>query len=685
MAGDLIERISVGRDGDADVPLRIRIFRLICVTTAVLCIGLVLPMNLLQGMAAWINVATVVLGLNALYCFWASRRGRHLLRTFLWTTTLLIDFIWFVNAGSQGSVTYVYFPLLLFSLAMFPGRPGWLAALGLTVNMGALFLLEHFYPELITPFRSPMDRLLDHLTGIVTACSALAAVTWLILSSHERERQKVAAVSTRLASSEQNYREIFDATSDAMFVHDPSGRWLDLNRQACALFGFDRETGMALSFNDCSLGVSPYSEVEARRLVAAAFESGPQVFEWHCRRQNGELFWTEVALRACRIAGEDRVIASVRDISRRKKTEEVMRQNEERLRLALAASAQGWFEMNVQTGEGHSSEEYVRMIGEDPATFTTTLQNWSAGIHPDDRDPVLQAYRECIATGETRTMEYRRRVANGSWKWIRSVGRIVERDAAGQPLRMHGTHADITDRKDLEAQLLHSQRLEAVGTLASGVAHDLNNILTPMLMASGLLREKLADQQDRDLMTMLDNGGKRGAAIVKQLLAFSRNLAQERQLLDPRTLLAETVQLMRSVLSREIELEVHEGDNLGQIRVEPTQLHQVLMNLCVNARDAMPGGGKLSLSLERVKLPPPGQSIEGDFVVFAVQDTGEGIPPENLDRIFDPFFTTKETGKGTGLGLPSAHGIVKSHGGMIRVESTPGKGSTFRVYLPAVA
>ena len=432
------------------------------------------------------------------------------------------------------------------------------------------------------------------------------------------------------------------------------------------------------------------AEVEAafNRLIQQQAEA--VLVRYRYRNADETYTWMEASARNefanPRIQG---IVSISRDISARVAAERVTRETEERLRLALAASQQGWFEMNVQTGVGMASDEYIRFIGFDPESFTTTQLGWLSSVHPEDQDQVMREYQDCVASGETRMMEYRRRTKAGQWKWIRSIARIVEYDTTGQPLRMFGTHTDMSERKELEAQLRQSQRLEVVGTLAAGVAHDLNNLLTPMILLCDMLGQDLTDPEHRKQLDQILTGAKRGARMVQQLVAFSRSLALTRVVLDPGLLVQDLVTKARGSFPENITWVVQLGDVPGFVRADADQLFQALMNLCLNARDAMPQGGTLSLRVETVEQAPsgsghphPGHGLKK--VVITVADTGHGIPAELRERIFDPFFTTKDVGKGTGLGLSIVYGIVKAHGGSINVESEIDQGSRFRVALPAV-
>ncbi len=264
------------------------------------------------------------------------------------------------------------------------------------------------------------------------------------------------------------------------------------------------------------------------------------------------------------------------------------------------------------------------------------------------------------------------------------------RDAAGNPISILSVDTDITEKKSLEQQFLRAQRLESLGSLASGIAHDLNNVLTPILGAAQLLPLTLPslDSRNQRLLNMLVESSKRGSALVKQILTFARGVDGERTVLQVRHILAEIISVARQTFPKSIEISLNlASEDLWLVNVDATQIHQVLMNLYVNARDAMPNGGSLMASAENIVIDAadPKQSRQlpaGSYIVISVADTGIGMTTQTLDRIFDPFFTTKETG--TGLGLSTVLGIVKAHGGSIEVESEVGHGTCFKIYLPAI-
>lgn len=249
-------------------------------------------------------------------------------------------------------------------------------------------------------------------------------------------------------------------------------------------------------------------------------------------------------------------------------------------------------------------------------------------------------------------------------------------------------NTDITQKKLLESQFLRAQRLESIGTLASGIAHDLNNVLAPILMTAQLLESQLNDERSKRLLPILISNAKRGANLVKQVLSFTRGMEGDRTLLQLKHIVREIQQVIRETFPKSIDVSISIPPSLWTIYGDATQLHQVLMNLCVNARDAMPNGGTLTICAENFLVDENYARMHldaqvGAYVAITVADTGVGIAPEIIDRIFEPFYTTKEFGKGTGLGLSTVLGIVKSHGGFVSVYSEIGKGSQFKVFLPA--
>ncbi|PYI91604.1 MAG: hybrid sensor histidine kinase/response regulator [Verrucomicrobia bacterium] len=270
---------------------------------------------------------------------------------------------------------------------------------------------------------------------------------------------------------------------------------------------------------------------------------------------------------------------------------------------------------------------------------------------------------------------------------VSSRATLVRRDD-GSPRSVLIVNTDITEHKKLETQLLRAQRLESIGTLASGVAHDLNNVLSPILMGSEILRRTIDDEEAGSILSLIDKSARRGSAIVKQVLTFARGIEGERVLIKPSHLIQEMCDIAQRTFPKSIEVRCQYSEDIWSVQGDPTQLHQVLLNLAVNSRDAMPNGGLLTIAAENFQVDEHYASMTpgarpGPHVLFRVSDTGEGMPRAVLDKIFDPFFTTKGIGKGTGLGLSTSLGIVKSHAGFISVYSELRSGTTFKIFVPA--
>ena len=381
-------------------------------------------------------------------------------------------------------------------------------------------------------------------------------------------------------------------------------------------------------------------------------------------------------------------IGALRHRTKRKRAEEALRASQERLREIFEASPNVTSVFRMEGPDLRRtwvSANLERLFG---YTVEAALQPhwWSAHVHPEDLARVIIDSGRILAH-EHIVHEYRFLRRDGGVVWIHDEVHLL-RDATGQPHEVVGAWTDITERKELETHLLRTQRLESVGRLASGIAHDLNNILSPMLMVPPLLREVVKDPVLRNMLDLVETNAQRGSNIIKQLLTFGRGLEGERVPVQLRALVSDMSGIIRETFHKNITTRRETPPDTWLVSGDATQLHQVLMNLCVNARDAMPEGGTLTLKLENQEFDEsfarmtPGTK-PGRYVCLSVTDTGQGIAPEHLDKIYDPFFTTKELGQGTGLGLSTVLGIVQSHGGFIQVHSQPGRGTQFKVYLPA--
>jgi two-component system, cell cycle sensor histidine kinase and response regulator CckA len=368
-------------------------------------------------------------------------------------------------------------------------------------------------------------------------------------------------------------------------------------------------------------------------------------------------------------------------------SEAALRQSQQQYQALAEASPVGIFRTDAQGNCIYVNRQWCEMTG---ILFEQAVQgDWTRALHPEDRDQILAAWQTAFQNTVPLRLEFRFQKPDGAIVWVLCQA-LPEGGVGG--LGYIGTVTDITEKKQLESQFLRTQRLESLGTLASGIAHDFNNILTPILAISQLLPMKLPglDARDQNLLDILEDSARRGADLVKQILVFARGSEGKRLPLKISQILLDVLQMVQQTFPKAIEIQLHlPDDDLWTVSADNTQLHQVLMNLAVNARDAMANGGLLSFSAKNIMLDESFARMNlganaGAYVVMTVADTGTGIAPELLERIFDPFFTTKEVGKGTGLGLSTTLGIIKNHGGFVKVHSEVGHGSQFKVYLPTM-
>lgn len=378
-----------------------------------------------------------------------------------------------------------------------------------------------------------------------------------------------------------------------------------------------------------------------------------------------------------------------RDITHRETVAQVLQENEDRMRFTLRAARVGTWQMDMHSLEVAFSDTMAPLFGLDPTQLPSTRDGVLSLIHPDDRGAVAGCMERGAADGTEHEIRFRASQPDGTYKWALGRSRLLA-DASGA-LRIHGVCFDISEQRLLEEQLRQSQKMEAIGQLAGGIAHDFNNLLTAILGFGNFVLEDLGPgDPSRGHVEEILKAGHRASDLTAQLLAFSRKQLLEPAVVDVNATVTESTKLLGRLIGEHIQMATALSANLGRVRADPVQLQQIVMNLAINARDAMPEGGCLTIETANVDLDESYRArhyavTPGSYVMLAVTDTGVGMSEEVRGRMFEPFFTTKERGQGTGLGLATVYGAVKQAGGYIWVYSEPGRGSTFKVYLPRLA
>ncbi len=494
-----------------------------------------------------------------------------------------------------------------------------------------------------------------------------------------------------LRQSQLQYQMLAEASPVGIFRVDAEGNCIYVNEQWCKMTGIPFDQALERGWTS-----AVHPDDRDRVLTAwqqAAQHNQPFRLEYRLQQPDGTPIWVFGQALAEQRNGEEvtRYVGTITDINERKQVEEERKQAAQKIyqqAALLDIAFDAIFVRDLSNRIIFWNRGAERLYGwtVEEALGQNACSLLCHHLPPQSKEILQAVYEQGEWQGE------QHKISKSGQEVIVATRLTLVRNETGQPQSILSVDTDITEKKQLEAQFLRAQRLESLGTLASGIAHDFNNILTPILAAAQLLPSKVSslDEPSQRLLKLTEDSAKRGADLVKQILAFARGAEGKRLPLQVRHLLAEVIQVVRQTFPKTIEVYKNiPHTDLWTVSADATQLHQVFMNLCVNARDAMLDGGILNISAENIQIEETYTRLNldahaGPHVVITVTDTGTGIPLEFMDRIFDPFFTTKDLGKGTGLGLSTVLGIVKNHGGFVQVHSEVGHGTEFKVFLPAV-
>jgi len=503
--------------------------------------------------------------------------------------------------------------------------------------------------------------------------------------------QRLSAEEARYVSETQHRGAIEQIKDHAIFSLASDGTATSWNEGVRRVLGYEEQEFIGLPVEALFLTEDIKDRVPWRELAEAA-QSGVASNDRWMQRKDGTRFFANGSTTALfndrrELIGFSKVM---RDQTASRETEEALRASETRYRLVAKASREAIWDWDITTGVLTWNEGIETLFGYALEDVASSIEWWRERVHPDERLRVFDSMDTAIDRGEDFwTADYRFRRADGQYAIVTDRG-VIARDGYGRAVRMLGTIADVTERRRTDEKLSQAQRMEAVGRLAGGIAHDLNNMLTAIVGFSTLLDQDLevGDSRRRDVAEIM-KAADRSASLTRSLLAFARREIIHPQALDLNRIVMEMGRMLRPAMGESINVEIALEPVEGTVFADRARLEQVILNIALNARDAMPAGGRLSITTRSVELGsvdaarhPGTEIIPGRYVKLTITDTGQGMDQMTLARIFEPFFTTKGIGEGTGLGLSTVYGTVKQAGGFVWAYSEPGHGSAFSVYLP---
>jgi PAS domain S-box-containing protein len=669
---------------DPNLPLEDQFFQTLCVLGGVIALFVIVPINYFQNLSPWVDRGVVVFGLVSLATARAARKGRYFKKSYLLALVVLLDLVWFPNGGSEGSIGLYFFLAALFLVLFFKAGLRLAGMALLVANIVGLLLVEFTWPQIPRAFQSPVDRLLDLSSGYLISTSLCVLILWVVQRGFNRERTRVRGTLQALQASEERYRLLIENAADEIWTMDFEGRFTFVSPSVEKVRGYTPVELMGMSLEEVFAPASAAALREEIRLVVAAaagnapFPEFSRELDEKCK--DGSTIWTEVT--ATGIRGEDGRIVGIfgiaRNITERKKADKALAEREAEMR-AIFESSQDAIGVAKQGTSEMVNPAFLSMFGYQRAEDIVGGSLIDL-VAPECRDGVLANMR-ARAQGVDAPAQYE---VTG-----------LRRDGTKFPLEIHlstfergGSMHTVVSLRDLservrleeerqryEARARRNEKMESLGALAGGVAHDMNNVLGAVLGLASLHVEDAAEgsAMRKDMETIV-KACQRGGSMVRGLLGFARETLPEERELDLNVVVREAMALLERTTLQRIRLDMDLASDLRHVRGDSAALGHALMNLCVNAADAMPEGGTLFVRTRN--------DGEGPILV-EVADTGCGMSSEVLDKALDPFFTTKPQGKGTGLGLPIVFGTVKAHQGKMEILSEVGKGTTVRMHFPA--